>query len=116
MSMTFASSVIAVSHSGDLVRDPSVKDIQSATSMHVLAFSSKGHLLLNESDGVFDMDTWENIYDFAKSVCLTEEEGVAVGQDVEMGATTKPEPLEQVVRDAIEDRLREDHAWKLLSA
>lgn len=73
--------------------------------------------MLNESDGTFDMDTWDGVYDLAKSVCVSAEEGVTTGQDVDMGATaTKPEPLEQVVRDAIEDRLRENHAWKLLDA
>lgn len=81
--------------------------------MHVLAFTSKGHLLLNESDGTFDMDTWENVYDLAKTTCLSRGEG----QDVGMGTEgAKPEPLEQVIRDAVEDKLREDHAWKLLDA
>ena len=113
MSMTYASTIIAVAPSGDLIRDPSPKEILSSKSMHVLAFSSKGHLLLNESDGSFDMDTWEDVYDLAKTTCLSGVEG----QDVDMGTEgARPEPLEQVIRDAVEDKLREDHAWKLLEA
>lgn len=116
MSMVYASTVVAVSPSGDLTQNPSVKDIKAAASMHALSFSSKGHLLLNESDGTFDMDTWEKVYDLAKSVCHNGEEGIVAGQDVDMGTKASAEPLEQTVRDAIEDRLREDCAWKLLGA
>ncbi|KAL1960576.1 hypothetical protein VTO42DRAFT_7155 [Malbranchea cinnamomea] len=114
MSMTYASTIIAVSPSGELIQNPSAHDIITAKSTHVLAFSSKGHLLLNESDGSFDMEIWDKVHDLAQLTCQSGTDGIKPGQDVDMEATFKPEPVAQIVRDAIEDRLREDHAWKLL--
>ena len=118
MSMTCVSAAIVVSAAGELIRNPSASDFKSATSVHALAFSSRGHLLLNESDGAFDLSTWEQVYDLARSVCLSNVDGANLAQDgdVDMDAAIDggAESLDQAMRDAVEDRIREKFAWKLV--
>ena len=46
-------------------------DLNHVKSMHVLTFSSHGDLLVAESEGVFDVDTWEAVFDAAKMVCCS---------------------------------------------
>ena len=46
-------------------------DVDHVKSMHVLTFSSHGDLLVAESEGVFDVDTWEAVFDAAKMVCCS---------------------------------------------
>ncbi|KAJ5132399.1 hypothetical protein N7448_006557 [Penicillium atrosanguineum] len=114
LAMTFSSALLGVTKSGDIVRDPSAADAKAASSLHVLAFSSKGHLLLNESEGCFDFDTWELIRERAVSICR----GAAVsgtGEDVAMGERSNDARLDGFVRETVEDRLHVDYAWKIES-
>lgn len=113
--MTFSSTVLGVSASGEIIREPSAKQAAAATSLHVLAFTSKGHLLLNESQGSFDFDTWERVRQRADAIChgttIASSEGdVAMVQDVD------GQPLEGVVRETVEDQIHRDYAWKIDAA
>ncbi|PGH27636.1 hypothetical protein AJ80_00649 [Polytolypa hystricis UAMH7299] len=113
LSMTYTSTIIAVSTSNDLTPNPSPRNIDSASSVHVLAFSSKGHLLLNESKGSFDLDTWDRVFEFAKSVCRGEAAAkLDEGADVDMEAAAD-NSLEHFVRETVEDKLRRDLSWKI---
>jgi exosome complex component RRP46 len=109
--MTFSSALLGVTKSGDIVRDPSAIDAKAASSLHVLAFSSKGHLLLNESQGRFDFDTWEMVRERALSICRGAAAS-AVDGDVSMGEGSEA-PLDGFVRETVEDRLHVDYAWKI---
>lgn len=94
--MTYASILIAVSSHGDMLVDPSPQDIKSAASLHVIAYTSTGRLLLAESEGEFDMDIFDAVCDLAKARCLDgEQSGNAF------------------VHDVVEDKLREELAWKI---
>ncbi|PGG95834.1 hypothetical protein AJ79_09843 [Helicocarpus griseus UAMH5409] len=113
LSMIYTSTFIAASRTGELIQNPSNDVVKTAASLHVLAFSSKGHLLLNESEGEFDIDTWDKVYELAESICrggpgLRKEDG-----DVEMSCMKAGQSLEQFVRDTVEDKIREDLAWKI---
>ncbi|OJD16339.1 hypothetical protein AJ78_03472 [Emergomyces pasteurianus Ep9510] len=113
LSMIYTSTFIAVSRTGELVQNASSYDIKNAESLHVLAFSSKGHLLLNESEGRFDLDTWENVYEVAQSLCtgdpgLTKDDG-----DIDMDGLKATKPPEKLVRETVEDKLRENLVWKI---
>ncbi|WEW57322.1 exosome non-catalytic core subunit rrp46 [Emydomyces testavorans] len=114
MSMIYTASLVAVSPSNQLIPNPSPTDVKSAVSLHVLAFSSKGHLLLNESQGEFDIDLWEKAHDCAEALCRggTNFQLIKDG-DVSMADSGKPQSLEQFVRDIVEDKARENFAWKL---
>lgn len=106
--MTLTSTLIAVSPSGDYIPDPSVTDLSNSQSLHALAFTSSGHLLLNESEGSFDLDIWENVYDRAEKICRGDRE---TDVDMETGITIRP--LEQTVRVSVEEKLRRDFSWKI---
>ncbi|KAH8692598.1 putative exosome complex subunit Rrp46 [Talaromyces proteolyticus] len=112
MSMTYTAVALAVTNANQIVRDPSPSECKTAKSLHTLAFSSKGHLLLNESQGSFDFDTWDLVYDRAYSICRGTKVSGADG-DVAMGE--KPS-LESVIREVVEDKIYKDYAWAIDAA
>ncbi|KAL1850090.1 exosome non-catalytic core subunit rrp46 [Paecilomyces lecythidis] len=112
LSMTYTATFLAVTASGEIIDSPSTKLAQDATSLHALAFSSKGHLLLNESEGSFDFDTWEKVHERAHTICrgsrIRSEDG-----DVDMGDNAESSGLEGFVRETVEDKLYHDYSWKI---
>lgn len=110
--MTFSATVLAVTASGDIIREPSAKDAKAAASLHVLAFSSKGHLLLNESEGAFDFDTWESVYERALAICHGARVSGSDG-DVAMVEDVDGRPVESFIRETVEDQIYRDYAWKI---
>jgi exosome complex component RRP46 len=113
--MTFTASILAVTLSGDIIRQPSVSQAATAKSLHVLAFSSKGHLLLNESQGTFDFATWERVYQHASTICGGTLAGSADG-DVNMEEERGERGLNKFMRETIEDKVYQDYAWKIDAA
>ncbi|BCS29928.1 putative exosome complex subunit Rrp46 [Aspergillus puulaauensis] len=114
-SMTLSATVLAVNSSHEIVREPSIKDTASSTSLHVLAFTSKGHLLLNESEGKFDFDTWEEVYERALVICHGASAAGSDG-DVAMAENEDSQPLEGLLRDTVQDQIHSDYAWKIDAA
>ena len=112
LSMTFTATVLAVDRAGEIIPEPSVQAANSAESLHALAFSSKGHLLLNESQGAFDFDTWEQVYQRAGTLCRGTQVGGSDG-DVAMGGDGDGQPLEGFIRETVEDKIHHDYAWKI---
>lgn len=106
--MTYTSTLLAITPSGKIIRDPSTAILKSASSLHVLAFSSKGHLLLNESQGDFDFETWEKVHDEAYDQCHGARATNRGGHD---GQT-----LEHFFRETIEDKIYKDYAWMIDTA
>lgn len=110
--MTYTATLLGVTKSGDIIRDPSTADAKAAASLHVLAFSSKGHLLLNESQGRFDFETWEHVQQRARAIC----QGASVpgsDGDVAMGEGADGVPLNNFIRETVEDKIRSDYFWKI---
>ncbi|KAB8227481.1 putative exosome complex subunit Rrp46 [Aspergillus alliaceus] len=112
LSMTFSATVLAVDASGEITREPTTKEAAAATSLHVLAFSSNGHLLLNESQGPFDFDTWEKVHQRALAIC---HGTLARGSDgdLAMAEDVDGQPLEGALREAVEEKIQQDYAWKI---
>jgi exosome complex component RRP46 len=106
--MIYTASLLAVARSGEIIWDPSLRETKSAASLHVLAFSLKGHLLLNESEGSFDFDTWERIYEHAEAVCrgrrLESADGDVIIED------SDGHSLENFLRDTVKDKVHRDYA------
>lgn len=115
LSMTYTATVLAVDNSGEIVAEPNSKVARAAESLHALAFSSKGHLLLNESQGAFDFDTWEKVHQRAITLCRGTQTGASDG-DVAMGGDASGKPLEGFVRETVEDKIHHDYAWKIDAA
>jgi exosome complex component RRP46 len=108
--MTYSAVLLGVTKSGDIVRDPSPTAAKSAVSLHAMAISSKNHLLLNESEGRFDFDTWELVHQRALSVC----QGVASADgDVAMGEGSNTASNNGFIREVVEDQIYSDYAYKL---
>ncbi|GKZ93135.1 hypothetical protein AnigIFM59636_006200 [Aspergillus niger] len=115
LSMTFSATVLAVSASGDITREPSTEQAATAKSLHALAFSSKGHLLLNESSGAFDFETWERVHQRASAICQGTP-AVGTDGDTAMVEDVDGQPLEGIMRESIEDQIHRDYAWKIDAA
>lgn len=113
--MTFAATALAVTPSGEIIRDPSVSDAKAAESVHVLAFSSKGHLLLNESEGSFDFDTWDRVHERAYAICRGMKTVTGDG-DVQMAEGVDGQSVESFLRETVEDKIYKDYAWMIDAA
>ncbi|KAL3476883.1 hypothetical protein BJX99DRAFT_258005 [Aspergillus californicus] len=115
LSMTLSATVLAVNSSIQIVHEPSAREAKAARSLHVLAFTSKGQLLLNESEGAFDFDTWERVYERALAICHGTS-ALSSDGDVAMSENVDSQPLEGLVRDTVQDHIHSDYAWKINAA
>lgn len=109
LSVTFTATILAVSPSSKLIQDPSPTLLREATSIHVLAFSSHGELLLAESEGDFGIETWEKVYHEAERICRGENEDSE--EDVSM-RKEDGEGLEGFLKDVVREKVGRDMKWK----
>ena len=109
--MTLTSTVVAVTKAKSIVQGPSTQQLQKADSVHVLAFSSQGDLIVAESEGDFDIDIWERVFEEGKRRCRGNEGG---GDDSdEMGTDTEGKGgLEGVLMDVVGKKVTKDQKWK----
>ena len=109
--MTLTATLIAVDSNGELAVDPSVKRIKLASSIHVLAFSSHGDLLVVESEGHFTIDTWNKVHQKARLICHGENGDESESEDVSMNSDDDLN-LETVLKDAVERKVANEQRWK----
>lgn len=107
LSMTLTSTLVAVKKDRDLIVNASPQELVEASSIHVLAFSSTGDLLLTESEGNFNLEVWENAYDMAWKAC----NGRTVDSADEM-VDTEDSAMESFVRQTMEEKIATDLKWK----
>jgi exosome complex component RRP46 len=105
LTSTFTSTILCISPSGSISVNPTPKVLLLASSTHVFAFSSTGNLILDLSEGEFDIATWEKAHDKAKEECCKE---VVDGDGMEEG---KPS-LQGFVERVVEARVDKERAWK----
>ena len=108
--MTLTATLVAV-NARRLKSDPTVEELEVASSIHVFAFSSHGDLLVVESDGEFGIEIWEEAYQKARSACRGEEESDSESEDVSMDSDNDTK-LEDVLRDAVRQKVGREHKWK----
>ncbi|KAG7293342.1 hypothetical protein NEMBOFW57_003390 [Staphylotrichum longicolle] len=92
--------------------DPTPRDIETARSVHVLAFTSHDELLLAESEGDFTVKEWDDVYETAKAICCRSapaKEGVAMVLDDE--DASGPD-MRQFLRSAAGAKVAADLHWK----
>ncbi|KAL8683200.1 MAG: hypothetical protein Q9186_000812 [Xanthomendoza sp. 1 TL-2023] len=112
MTMTLTTTLIAVSPSGELLEEPSAKALREATSTHVLGFSSHGELLVAESEGAFDMHTWDQIHGKAEQLHRsrsTRDQNQT--DDVNMDSL-EPMSLEDSLTSVIQEKASREQRWK----
>ncbi len=109
--MTLTTTLIAVEATGKMTPDPSPQELISALSVHVLAFSSLGDLLVVESEGDFGMETWDEVHKRALMVCHGADQDDSDEEDVSMDSGDG-EKLEDILRDAVQGKVARERQWK----
>jgi exosome complex component RRP46 len=86
-------------------------------SVHVFAFSGDRRLLLNESDGPFSYEEWEEACEMAEDVCCREEEegGVKLGDDMDVDGQAQGQNLEKWLRGVVRRKVEWEGRWKTAS-
>ncbi|KAI9834913.1 MAG: exosome non-catalytic core subunit rrp46 [Thelocarpon superellum] len=97
---------------GSYILDPSSKQCEEASSAHVLAFTSQGALLLAESEGDFDLDQWEEVFDRAKSACCGPSNAKGDEDALMEDESPDPMPRQQMLRDVMRAKVARDQSWK----
>ena len=109
--MTIATAVIVIDSEDGLISDPSPEDLEAASSIHIFSFSNHGDLLITESDGNFDQDTWRAAHDMALQMCTgSKGEGSNV-DDVDMESIERVS-LRDVLKDTVQAKVAADLKWK----
>ena len=109
--MSLTATFVAVDSNGALVMQPSLKETKLASSIHVLAFSSHGDLLVVESEGEFTIDEWDEVLQKARSRCHGGERDESGSADVSMELDDVSE-LETVLKDTVERKVAKEQRWK----
>lgn len=103
-----------MTRSGQIIRDPSPEVAKSLSSVHVLCYSSTGHLLLNESQGQFSLETWNLVQEQAASIAQRRvPNGASSDGDVAMGEGADAATKDSLIHETVEDHLYRDFSWKL---
>lgn len=84
-------------------------------SVHVFAFSGDRRLLLNESDGSFSYEEWDEACEVAEETCCGEEEegGVKIdGDGMDVDGQQQGESLEKWLRSVVRKKVEYEQRWK----
>ena len=111
LSVTFTSTLIAAFSDGRCTPNPSRSELEEATSMHAMAFSLHGDLLVDESEGTFDMDVWDRVYDCGKGVCCSST-AISDGSQAVSPTTANGHHLEAFLRMTLQEKTALDQTWK----
>jgi exosome complex component RRP46 len=80
-------------------------------SVHVFAFAGDGRMLLNESDGVFSYEEWDEAAEAAEDVCCKEEGGVGLSEGMEVDGK-EGSNLDQWLREVVQEKVAKEQRWK----
>ncbi|KAH7083650.1 hypothetical protein FB567DRAFT_561662 [Paraphoma chrysanthemicola] len=115
---TLTSTLIALPAKSTSLLSPTANELLRAKpikSIHVFAFSGDRRLLLNESDGAFSYEEWEEACERAEEVCCGEadEGGVKLGgEEMEIDGLEKSENLEKWLRQVVKRKVEWEQRWK----
>ena len=85
-------------------------DLSSTMSLHAFAFTGDGGLILSESEGTFDVETWKQARSVAEKVCCEadDEDSMDTGEAVSQGQTNMHDWLVSVATAKAE----RNQTWK----
>ncbi|POS84990.1 hypothetical protein EPUL_004154 [Erysiphe pulchra] len=83
-----------------LQKNPTTIQVKAADSIHVLSFTSHGDLVLAESEGMFSMSDWNQIYELGKELCCKLESSGKINGIVDN------------IKTSIQSQLSMDLQWK----
>jgi exosome complex component RRP46 len=94
-----------------IVMDPSTENIEGASSVHALAFTSHDDLLLAESEGDFTMDEWNEICELARKICC--QSSGKSGAEMVLDDEDVPGPdMRRFLRSTVEAKTSADLHWR----
>jgi exosome complex component RRP46 len=102
-----------VSSDGDsrtILQNPNISQFQSAESVHVLAFTSHGELIVAESEGSFTLEEWDEVHDVGKRLCWTGPEQES--DSMHEGLDEKDGSVMRFARSVLEQKVENDLKWK----
>lgn len=111
--MTLSSVFLAYNNTSTpskVVQNPTADELQSASSVHVLGFTSNGNLLVVESEGLFSIAEWDEVYDTSKHICC----GGLASSDLDMQDEDEEEAdsMQYFNRSAIQAKVESDLHWR----
>lgn len=71
-------------------------------------------MLLNESDGVFSFEEWDEVAEMAEEVCCKEEGGVGLGEGMEVDGREGGN-LDEWLREVIKRKVDYEQRWKTIT-
>ncbi len=71
-------------------------------------------MLLNESDGKFSYEEWEEACETAEEICCKEESqgGVSLGESMEIDGAVQSQNLEKWLREVARKKVEHEQRWK----
>ncbi len=111
LATTFTAALVGVTRSKELVRSPSYQEVVRSSSLHVFAFSPSKEMLLTESDGNFDLDIWDEVYQDAENVCCSPAQDLADDDDKMVDNGDDPH-LHELLHEATKQLVHIDQRWK----
>ena len=111
LKMTLTSTLIAVGLDGALIHNPTTRQLSTSTSLHVTAFSSRGDLLVAESEGRFSIDVWEKVVGEARIACR----GCASDDKDNGDVSMEPEDaasIEGFMKGVVGSKISADQRWR----
>lgn len=110
MSMTSVFLALSANQgSRTLIRNPTLLQIQSADSVHVLGFTSQGDLLIAESEGSFSMDDWDEVYEAGRAICC---DNIPTDEDIIQDDELKAGGMRRFVKSTLQAKVQADLYWK----
>jgi exosome complex component RRP46 len=96
--------------SNGLVIEPSTEAAAKAKSLHALAFTAHGELLLAESSGSFSLEEWDKILETAQRICCRDQ-----GTDFDTAMSSdglESQSIKGFIRSVMETKAAADLHWK----
>lgn len=103
LALTITSKCLAITtinNSRTIIQDPTVIQGQTADSVHALAFTSHGDLLLAESEGTFNFSDWDKVFKIGKQLCCSAKTGGKEGN------------LMDIINSSLQSQISLDLQWK----
>jgi exosome complex component RRP46 len=115
LAMTLTSVFLALDTDGaarKVIQHPTIHQIQTASSIHVLGFTSQGDLLVVESEGNFAMEDWDDVYEAGKTICCDDPTNSNDHEMLEDEVNEKSRGMQMFVKSALQAKVAANLHWK----
>ena len=106
---TMVAALGIVGEDGEVVVEPTEKQLRGCKGVHATVWSMDGELMLAESAGKFSIEEWEDVTKELKEVALAAMASAGEDAAMEGGGVSLMEPW---LRQKLEADVREANAWR----